>query len=135
MSNNPDTWDNHTLMMAAGYDRWSSKASTCFFIMAYEDIFCHTDALFRVLQNKAMDIGFCFARIHDTIGVVERMREEFNIFYEQFEQRCAALGLTDGERSREMVCTVCGQELMKRPNHTSLIMESSPSHNDGIERY
>lgn len=41
----------------------------------------------------------------------------------------------DGERSREMVCTVCGQELMKRPNHTSLIMESSPSHNDGIERY
>lgn len=34
-----------------------------------------------------------------------------------------------------MVCTVCGQELMKRPNHTSLIMESSPSHNDGIERY
>lgn len=34
-----------------------------------------------------------------------------------------------------MVCTVCGQELMKRPNHTSLIMESSPPHNDGIERY
>lgn len=41
----------------------------------------------------------------------------------------------DGERSGAMVCTVCGQELMKRPNHTSLIMESSPSHNDGIERY
>lgn len=41
----------------------------------------------------------------------------------------------DGERSGAMACTVCGQELMKRPNHTSLIMESSPSHNDGIERY
>lgn len=41
----------------------------------------------------------------------------------------------DGERSRATLCTVCGQELMKRPNHTSLIMESSLSHNDGIERY
>ena len=27
---NPDSWDNDTLMMAAGYDRWLSKASTCF---------------------------------------------------------------------------------------------------------
>lgn len=41
----------------------------------------------------------------------------------------------DGERSRAMVRTVCGQELMKRPNHTAPIMESSPSHYDGIGRY
>lgn len=34
-----------------------------------------------------------------------------------------------------MVRTVCGQERMKRPNHTPLIMESSLSHDDGIERY
>lgn len=33
----------------------------------------------------------------------------------------------DGERSGAMVCTVCVQQLMKRPNHTSLIMESSRS--------
>ena len=100
MSENPDNWDNDTLMMATGYDRWLSKASTCFYIMAYEDIFCHTDSLFRVLQNKAMDIGFCCARIRDTIAVVERMRQEFDNFYEWFEQRCSALGLTDNERSQ-----------------------------------
>lgn len=84
----------------SGYDRWLSKASTCFYIMAYEDIFCHTDSLFRVLQAKAMDIGFCCARIPDTIAIVEHMRQEFGNFYEQFEQRCSALGLTDNERSQ-----------------------------------
>lgn len=41
----------------------------------------------------------------------------------------------DSERSEVMVSTVCGQEPMKRPNHTSAIMESSASLNDGIERY
>lgn len=56
MIENPDSWDNDTLMMAAGYDRWLSKASTCFLLSAYEDIFNETNALFRVLQNKVMDI-------------------------------------------------------------------------------
>lgn len=45
---NPDSWDNDTLMMVAGYDRWLSKASTCFLLMVYEDIFNETDVLFRV---------------------------------------------------------------------------------------
>ncbi|XP_028677925.1 zinc finger MYM-type protein 1 isoform X1 [Erpetoichthys calabaricus] len=95
MSENPDSWDNDTLMMAAGYDQWLSNASTCFLIMAYEGIFSDTDALFRVLQNKVMDNVYCCARIRDTIGVVERMRQEFDAFYERFEQKCTTLGLTD----------------------------------------
>ncbi|KAJ4930678.1 hypothetical protein JOQ06_024986 [Pogonophryne albipinna] len=98
MSENPDLWDNDTLMMAAGYDLWLSKASTCFFIMAYEGIFSETDALFRVLQNKVMDIGFCCVRIRDTMGVVERQRKEFDSFYDGFEQKCITLGLTDNVR-------------------------------------
>ena len=100
MHENPDDWDNDTLMMATGYDRWLSKASTCFYIMAYEGIFCHTDSLFRVLQNKAMDIGFCCARIRETIAIVDRMRQEFDTFWGRFEQRCSALGLTDDERDQ-----------------------------------
>lgn len=63
---NPDSWDNDTLMMVAGYNWWLSKVSTCFLLLAYEDIFNETDALFRVLQNKVMDIEYCFARIHNT---------------------------------------------------------------------
>lgn len=43
MIENPSSWDNDTLMMAAGYDRWLSKASTCFLMMAYEGIFCETE--------------------------------------------------------------------------------------------
>ncbi|KAF4075810.1 hypothetical protein AMELA_G00223020 [Ameiurus melas] len=103
MSEDPDSWDNDTLMMAAGFDRWLAKASTCFFIMAYEDIFSETDALFRVLQSKVMDIRFCCARIRDTIGVVERQRQEFDGFYERFEQKCATLGLTDSVQSKPSV--------------------------------
>lgn len=105
ISENPGDWDNDTQIMAIGYDKWLSKPSTCFLIMAYEDIFSHTDSLFRVLQNKTMDIGYVFvsvcicARIRDTMAVVDRMRQEFNIFYEKFEQRCTTLGLTE-ERSQ-----------------------------------
>lgn len=56
ISENPDSWDNETVMMAAGCDGWLSKTSTCFFLMAYEGIFMETDALFKVLQNKVVDI-------------------------------------------------------------------------------
>ena len=102
MIENPDRWDNDTQMMAAGYDRWLSKVSTCFLIMAYEGIFSETDALFRVLQNKVMDIGYCCARIHNTIGVVERMRQDFNTLYERFEQKCSTLGLNDSGRNQSV---------------------------------
>lgn len=70
MSENPDSWDNETLMMATG---WLSKTSTRFFLMAYGGIFMETDALFKVLLNKIMDIGYCCARIRDTASVIERM--------------------------------------------------------------
>uniref|UniRef100_A0A3P8UM16 DUF4371 domain-containing protein n=1 Tax=Cynoglossus semilaevis TaxID=244447 RepID=A0A3P8UM16_CYNSE len=92
----PGSWDNETLMMAAGYDRWLSKTSTCFYLMAYEGVFMETDALFKVLQDKVMDHGYCCARIRDTLSVIEHMRQEFDIFYEKYEQKCNALGLTDG---------------------------------------
>ena len=92
---NPDSWDNDTLMMAAGYDQWLSKASTCFLLMVYEDIFNETNALFRVLQNKVMDIEYCLARIRDTIAALERMRLEFESFCDRFEKKCSALGLAE----------------------------------------
>lgn len=78
---NPDSWDNDTLMMAAGYDRWLSKASTCFLIHTFDGIFNETDALFRVLQNKVTDIEYCVARIRDTVSVMECMRLEFDSYY------------------------------------------------------
>ncbi|XP_060768562.1 zinc finger MYM-type protein 1 [Neoarius graeffei] len=98
ISDNPDGWDNDTVIMASGYERWLSKASTCFLIMVYDGIFNETDALFRVLQNKAMDIGFCCAQIRDTIGAVKGQRQEFDSFYERFEQKCSSLGLTDSQQ-------------------------------------
>ena len=63
-------------------------------IMAYEEIFNKTDALFKVLQNKLTDIVFCWAQIRDTIDYVER-RIEFDSFYHRFEQKYATLHLTD----------------------------------------
>ncbi|XP_017295795.1 zinc finger MYM-type protein 1 [Kryptolebias marmoratus] len=95
MNENPDGWDNDTLIMAAGYNQWLSKESTLFFIMAYKNIFSETDELHRVLQNKVMDTKFCCARICDTIGAVERQRREFDSFYDGFERKCVTLGLTE----------------------------------------
>ena len=82
-------------MKAAGFERWHLKTNTCFLIMAYEEIFNKTDALFRVLQKKLMDIAFCCAQIRDTIDYVKRQRQEFDSFYHRFEQKCATLHLTD----------------------------------------
>ncbi|XP_061742423.1 uncharacterized protein LOC133542382 [Nerophis ophidion] len=97
---NPDNWDNDTLMMAAGYDAWLSKTSTCFLIMTYQDIFSHTDTLFRTLQRQTMDVGLCRAQIRDTMAAIECSGREFHTFYDKFEQRCEALALTDDGRSQ-----------------------------------
>ena len=70
--------------------------------MAYEEIFNKTDALFRVMQNKLMDIVFCCAQIRDTIDYVERQRQEFDSFYHRFEQKYATLHLTDTGDMRQV---------------------------------
>ena len=97
-----DKWDNDSVMKAAGFERWFLKTNTCFLIMAYEEIFNKTDALFRVLQNKLMNIVFCCAQIRDTIDNVERQRQEFDSFYHRFEQKCATLHLTDTGDMRQI---------------------------------
>ena len=98
MSENPDSWD---------YDgRWiwavAVKSVNMLFHygIQYEGIFSETDALFRMLQTKVMDIGFW---IRDTSGFVERQRQEFNSFYERFEQKCATLWTTDSVWSQMSV--------------------------------
>uniref|UniRef100_A0A8C5QA54 TTF-type domain-containing protein n=1 Tax=Leptobrachium leishanense TaxID=445787 RepID=A0A8C5QA54_9ANUR len=103
MNENPDGWDNDSLMMAAGYDHWLSKASTCFLLMAYESVFVETDALFRVLQNKVMEVEFCYEQIRNTMGVLKRQTQEFDNFYDRFRQQCITLGLTDNERSKQPI--------------------------------
>ena len=60
-----DKWVNDSVMKAAEFERWLLKTNSCFLIIAYEEIFNKTDALFRVLQNKLMDIAFCCAQICD----------------------------------------------------------------------
>lgn len=97
---NPDEWDGETLAMASGFDLWLSKPSTCFLLMAYNAIFNETDALFRVLQSKVMDIGFCRVRVSDTMKVLDRQREDFDRFYEHFEQRCMELNFSESETRR-----------------------------------
>ena len=54
MDENPDNWDNETLMMATGYDRWLSKASTYFFIMIYTRIYFAT--LTRSLKFSKINV-------------------------------------------------------------------------------
>ena len=88
-----DKWDNDSVMKAAGFEGWLLKTNTCFLIIAYEEIFNKTDALFRVLQNKLMDIAFCCAQIRDTIDYVEGQRQDS--FYHRFEQKYATVHLTE----------------------------------------
>ena len=98
-----DNWDNDSITKSAGFERWLSKSNTSFLIMIYEEIFNKTDALFRVLQNKAMDIGFCCERIGDTIEYVEQQRQEFESFYARFEQKFTALGFPHTGEDRNVV--------------------------------
>ena len=89
-------------MKAAGFEQWLLKMNTCFLIMAYEEIFNKTNALFRVLQNKLIDIAFCCAQIRATIDYVERQIQEFDSLYDRFEQKCATLHLTDTGDMRQI---------------------------------
>nr|XP_061843687.1 uncharacterized protein LOC133624088 [Nerophis lumbriciformis] len=98
ISEDPDNWDNHTQMMAVGYDAWLSKTSTWFLIMTYQDIVRHTNSLFRTLKRQTTDLGLCRSQIRDTMAAIERSVREFDTFYDKFERRCEALGLTDDGR-------------------------------------
>lgn len=49
----------------------------------------------RVLQSNVMDIEYCLACIHNTTAALERMRVDCDRFYDQFEKKCSALGLTE----------------------------------------
>lgn len=71
-------------MMAAGYDWWLSKASTCFLLLAYEDILNETDALFRVM-----------------LCALERIALEFDSFYDRFDNKCSTLGLTEWRQTAD----------------------------------
>lgn len=73
---NPDNWDGETLTMASGFSLWLSKVSTCFFLMAYSTIF----TLFRVLQTKVMDMGFCSLCVGDTVKALSRLTHFTNVF-------------------------------------------------------
>ena len=95
-------WHNNLVIKTAGFERWLLKTNTCFLIKACKEIFNKTDALFRVLQNKLMDIAFCCAQIRDTIDYVERQRQEFDSLYDRFEQKCATLHLTDTGDMRQI---------------------------------
>ena len=59
-----------------------------------------TDALFRVLQNKSIDIASCCVQLCDTIAYMERQSLEFDNFYQRFEEKCATLGLTNTDDDR-----------------------------------
>ena len=95
ISDHEDSWDNDSVIKSVGYERWLSKTSTCFLITIYEEIFNQTVALFRTLQTKVMDIGFCCDQIRQTIDYVKNRREEFDSFYERFEHKCALLELAE----------------------------------------
>lgn len=99
---NPDEWDGQALAMASGFSLWLSKASTCFLLMVYSAIFAETDALFRVLQAKVMDIGFCSLRVSDTMKSLSNQRESFDSFHDRFQERCEAMNLVDSNtRSKQ----------------------------------
>ncbi|XP_042559203.1 uncharacterized protein LOC116222760 [Clupea harengus] len=83
--------------MAAGFELWLSKRSTCFLLMAFEGIFNDTDALFSILQSKTMDIGFCCNRIKDTMKVLDSKRQDFDRFHAHFEERCDEMELVHHE--------------------------------------
>ncbi len=101
---NPDDWDGEALAMASGFSLWLSKASTCFLLMTFSAIFTKTGALFRVLQTKVMDIGYCSLRVSDTENVLSKQCQMFDSFYERFQERCEVLSLVDSDpRSKQPV--------------------------------
>ena len=51
-----------------------------------------------------MDIEYCLTHICDTVAALGHMRLEFDCFYDRFEQKCGALGLTgSGNRVRQSI--------------------------------
>ena len=70
-----DKWDNDSVMKAAGFEGWLLKTNTCFLIIAYEEIFNKTDALFRVLKINELILRFA-ARKYATRSIMLSDRDK-----------------------------------------------------------
>ncbi|XP_053556836.1 zinc finger MYM-type protein 1-like [Bombina bombina] len=98
-----EKWEGDTAFLASGFLQWLNKASTCFLLMAYEEIFLKTDGLFLILQHRVMDVAFCCESIREVMAFLERQRQDFDAFYKRFEDRCVRFGLTENERGNQPI--------------------------------
>ena len=51
-------------------------------LSTFHNILDHSDVLFGVLQNKALDVNFCLRRVDEFCDTIERERGRFDLIYD-----------------------------------------------------
>ncbi len=78
-----EDFDHDTVHCASGHLSQLKSFDFCFFLFAFICIFDFADVLFRILQNKNLDVQFTLARIADFYQILEDERGKFDAIYER----------------------------------------------------
>ncbi|KAL0968773.1 hypothetical protein UPYG_G00271580 [Umbra pygmaea] len=77
-----DEYDEDAVRVADGYNAHLDDFEFCFLLSTFHGIFEYSDVVFRILQNKALDVQFCLGRIEECCETIERVRGQFGEIYE-----------------------------------------------------
>ena len=79
---NNEHWDPDTIVSAQGFLNFIQNYQTKFLLKVFSSIFCFTDVLFNILQNKHLDILFCLEKVNSTKNAISEMREKFDEYFD-----------------------------------------------------
>ena len=82
INNHHDEYDDDSVRKADGYISKLDNFEFCFLLSTFHNILDHSDVLFGVLQNKALDVNFCLRRVDEFCDTIERERGRFDLIYD-----------------------------------------------------
>ena len=69
-----DNWENDDVVKARGFLNYLEESETVFLLHVFSKIFGYTDVLYGVLQNKALDVMYCKAKVDEALVYLQEER-------------------------------------------------------------
>ena len=68
-------WENDDVVKARGFFHFLEEPETIFLLHVFSKVFGYTDVLYGILQNKALDVMYCKAKIDEALVFLQQERD------------------------------------------------------------
>jgi hypothetical protein len=90
---NAGDWDAGTIVQAQGFLSFLTDMQSVFLLIAFSNMFIHTDMLYKVLQEKSLDIVYCYKTVLETQANLKKGRESFETLWEEVLRKSEECGI------------------------------------------